>query len=63
MAAIEPEQAALYHISINKESNVIYNQGVEFCIEKKLRVEASCLVVVGVDFGGLGELFDFALGQ
>jgi hypothetical protein len=50
MAAIELEQMALYYISINK-NNGIYNHSVEFDIAKKLRVEPSCLVVVGVNFG------------
>jgi hypothetical protein len=40
MAAIGPEQAALYGLSANK-NNGIYNHGYEFDIEKKLSVEAS----------------------
>jgi hypothetical protein len=41
MAVIELEQTALvYGLSINK-NNGIYNHGVEFDIEKKLRVEVS----------------------
>jgi hypothetical protein len=40
VATIEPEQTALYSLSINK-NNGIYNHGVEFGIETELRVEAS----------------------
>jgi hypothetical protein len=34
MTAIEPEQAALYGLSMNK-NNGIYHHGVEFAVEKK----------------------------
>ncbi len=40
MAAIGPQQAALYGLSMN-ENNGIYSQGYAFDVEKKLSVEAS----------------------
>jgi hypothetical protein len=40
MAAIGPEQAALYGLYIN-ENNGIYNHGYKFDVEKKLCVEAN----------------------
>jgi hypothetical protein len=40
MAAIGPEQAALYGLSANK-NNGIYNHGYKFDVEKKLIVEAN----------------------
>jgi hypothetical protein len=40
MAAIGPEQAAIYGLSTNK-NNRIYNHGYEFDVEKKLIVKAN----------------------
>jgi hypothetical protein len=40
MTAIEPEQVALYCLSVNK-NNGIYNPGAQSGIEEKLRVKAS----------------------
>jgi hypothetical protein len=40
MAAIEPEQEALYGPSINKK-NIVYDHWVEVGNEKKLRAEVS----------------------
>jgi hypothetical protein len=52
MTAIEPEQAAVYGLSMNK-NNGIYNHGVKFAVEKKWRVEAS-YQCCKEDNGGLG---------
>jgi hypothetical protein len=40
MAAIGPEEAAIYGLSANK-NNGIYNDGYEFEVEKKFSVQAS----------------------
>jgi hypothetical protein len=56
MAAIEPEQGALYGLSINSKKMESATTGVEFGIEKKLRSEVDTSIA-----GKSTEPFDRAL--